>query len=103
MPRTAKFDAALLAAVRREVARLQAVDLYNLPSDRTTAGALRVAVSDAKAGIVAADFAVLLGRALSGTELKACQRAAIRLEASGELRRLRLGYEGARTTHLQLV
>ena len=103
MPRTSKLDTALLAAVRREVARLRTVDLRNLPANRDAAAEIRTAVNDAHAGIVLADFAALLGRALSGAELKACQRAAIRLETSGQLIRLRLGYEGQRLTHLQLV
>jgi hypothetical protein len=103
MPRTATFDAQLLAAIRREVARLQAADLRNLPPDRHAAGEIREAVRDAQAGIVAADFSALFGRVLSGAELKACQRAVIRLESAERLRRLRRGYCGARMTHLQLV
>jgi hypothetical protein len=101
--RTSKFDAALLAAIRKERDRLRVVDLFQLPSNRMVAGQIRVAVNDAKAGIVAADFAVLLGRELSGAELKACQRGAARLEASGKLERLRLGYYGVRFTHLRLI
>jgi hypothetical protein len=82
---------------------LRAVGLHDLPSDRHTAGEIRTAVKDAKAGIVTATISALLGRVLSGAELKACQRAAARLEAEDKIVRLRLGYDGARLTHLQVV
>jgi len=103
MPRTLTLDAELLAAVRREVARLRGVDLFHLPSDRMEAGRIRSAVSDARQGVITADFDGLLGRVLGTAARKAAHRAVGRLEAAGRLRRLRLGYSGARVTHLQLV
>ena len=103
MPRVSTLDAELLAAIRREVARLRAVDLVNLPSDRAVAGAIRAAVQNARQGIVAADLDRLLGRTLGGAERRTVHRALDRLEAGGHLRRLRLGFDGLRLTHLQLV
>jgi hypothetical protein len=103
MPRTSTLDAELLAAVRREVVRLCGVDLRNLPSDRSVAGAIRAAVRDAQQGIVVAELDQLLGRSLDGAERKAAHWALERLETSGRLRRLRRGYDGLRLTHLQLV
>ncbi len=97
------LDAKLLAAVRCEVARLRAVNLHNLPLDRFAAGRLREAVRDAKAGIIAVDFAELLGISLDAAERQSVTRAAERLEVAGHLRRLRRGHDGRKTTHLELI
>jgi hypothetical protein len=99
------LDEELLAAVRAEVARLRAVDKFapNRLSNRDAAARLREAITHAADGIVPAHFERLLGRSLSRTEQRAVERAAVRLEKAGRLRRLRRGYDGARTTHLQLV
>jgi hypothetical protein len=102
VPRSLPLDAELLGAVRRELAHWRAVQPPALPSDRKAAAEIRTAVQLARDGVVTAHFGTLLGRALSGAELKACQRAAARLEAAGKLLLLRLGYDGVRLTHLQL-
>lgn len=100
MTKTEKLAAELLRAVRRERDRLRVID--PTPFARSE-WKLRAAVADAKAGVVAANFTELLGRALTSAESRACQRAAERLEAAGKLRRLRLGYDGSRLTHFQLI
>lgn len=79
------------------------IDLHDLPSDRQASGEIREAVRNAQVGIVVADFSMLLRQVLSGVELKACQHAVARLEASGKLGRLRRGFGGMRLTHLQLI
>jgi hypothetical protein len=101
--RTEKFDAALLADIRREVGRLAALDRGAATGDRFALGRLRVQVNDAKKGIVEADFPILLSKPLDSVALKACQRSAARLEAKGAVVRLRRGPEGYRATHFQLV
>jgi hypothetical protein len=100
MSRTEWIARLLLRGVHRELERLRNIDVSKLGREgwRT-----RAAVTDAKAGIVVAEFAALPGRELSRAELKACQRAAERLEGEGKIVRLRLGPDGARLTHLQLV
>lgn len=103
MPRTPTLDAELLSAVRREVARLRGVNLFDLPPDRFAAAAIRIAVRDAGQGIVAANLDGLLGRPLDGAGRKAAHRAVARLAAAGRLEVLRLGPDGARMTHLRLV
>lgn len=102
MPRD--LEAELITAIRRELARLLAITLpLPLGIDRFQAGELRAAIAVAHRGIVPAKFGRLLLRELSPAELKACQRATIKLEQQGRLVRLRLGHDGYRTTHLQLV
>lgn len=103
MPHPATLDAELLAAVRREMDWLAAVDLYrDLSADRSAAGRLRAAVEDARRGVAALDLDELLGRVPTPAERRAAHRALDRLEAAGRLRRLRRGYDGVRVTHLQL-
>jgi hypothetical protein len=106
MPRSHPIDDELLDAIRRELARLRAIDPRTLSAvggDRFARGEIRQAAGLADEGIVTARFEALLGRGLSDAERKALQRSAIRLEGAGKLRRFRLGYDGIRTTHLQLV
>lgn len=100
MTKTDKLADQLLRGIRRELERLRAIDAAQLGRNEWR---LRAAVNDAREGTVEADFPALLGRSLNASEHRAAQRAAERLEANGQIVRLRLGYDGARVTHLQLV
>ena len=64
MTETERIAGRLMRGIRRELERLLAVDLYGLGRHNWQ---LRAAVTDAQAGIVAADFPALLGRELDGT------------------------------------
>lgn len=86
--------AKLLADIADRLARLVGTDLHKLPYDRMAAGLIRAAVQDARRGVLA--LADLLDGVTDGAQRKAAHRALDRLEAAGRIRRLRLGYDGAR-------
>ena len=100
---TVPLDLAILAGIRRELARLCELHPRRLPDPPRDGGKARAALTDARAGIVTADFPTLLGTDLDPVALKACQRAAERLERAGKIERLRLDYSAVRVTHLQLT
>lgn len=97
MTATERVASLLSRGIRRELEQLLAVDLCGLGRKDWQ---LRAAATDAQAGIVAADFPALLGRELDDTARKLAQRAAKRLEATGDIVRLRRGWDGVRVTHL---
>lgn len=96
----------ILAAARKELRRVSAieVDPWNrVGMDRFKFADLRQAVEDAKGGILPLDWFILLGFTPSDTERRAANRAVVALEAAGKLRRLYLGYDAARATHILLT
>lgn len=98
-------EAVILAGIKRDLARLLAVDLVrDRPPDRMEAGRLRLAVQDAHKGIVAVRAAEWLGRGdLGPAERKQVSRALEALERVGIVERLAFGYDGLKTTHVRLV
>jgi hypothetical protein len=103
MPKS--LDSQILAAIRREVKRLSAIDLTKIPyiGHREHYAEVRHAVETARSGAIAYDLDVLLGHPPTDAERKAAQRAIARLEARGKLVKLALGYGRVKATHLMVA